>query len=123
MMIKMQFGDPSLDNHFFEKNLVLLKDHVSWPAGIHNELSKKITVLNANSGKLTVQYKNILLHSKYDPKNEILTDQLMYSYLRNLEQISMQNKNTRIYNLCSQGATIDSIDPLYSISELKRWFS
>ena len=55
--------------------------------------------------------------------NDMLTDQLMYSYLRNLEEISMQNKNTRIYNLCSQGAAIEGVDPLYSISELKRWFS
>jgi hypothetical protein len=70
MMIKMPFGDPSLDNHFFEKNLALLKDHVSWPADIHDELSKKITVLDANSGQPTAQYENILLHSKYDPEKE-----------------------------------------------------
>jgi len=70
MIVKMQFGDPSLDNHFFEKNLALLKDHVSWTANIHNELSKKITVLDANSGKPTAQYENILLHSKYDPEKE-----------------------------------------------------
>jgi hypothetical protein len=66
--------------------------------------------------KKTVKVKNTY-------GNEILTDQLMYSYLRNLEQISMQNKSARIYNLCSQGAAIDGIDSLYSISELKRWFS
>jgi|TARA_B110000467_G_scaffold161870_1_gene183841 hypothetical protein len=70
MMIKIQFGDPSLDNHFFEKNLALLKDHVSWPVNIHSELSKKITVLDANSGKPTAQHENILLHSKYDPEKE-----------------------------------------------------
>ena len=70
MMVKTQFGDPSLDNHFFEKNLALLKDHVSWPADIHNELSKKITILDANSGQPTAQYGNILLHSKYDPEKE-----------------------------------------------------
>jgi len=70
MIVKMQFGEPSLDNHFFQKNLALLKDHVSWTANIHNELSKKITVLDANSGKPTAQYENILLHSKYDPEKE-----------------------------------------------------
>jgi hypothetical protein len=70
MMVEMQFGDPSLENHFFEKNLALLKDHVSWPADIQNELSKKITILDANSGKPTAQYENILLHSKYDPEKE-----------------------------------------------------
>jgi hypothetical protein len=47
----------------------------------------------------------------------------MYSYLRNLEQIAQQNKNIRIYNLCSQGAAIDGIESLHSISELKHWFA
>jgi hypothetical protein len=61
---------PSLDNHFFEKNLALLKDHISWPEGIHTELSEKITILDANSGQPTAQHENILLHSKYDPEKE-----------------------------------------------------
>ena len=52
-----------------------------------------------------------------------ITDQVMYSYLRNLEEIANQQKNTRIYNLCSQGAAIEGINSLNSISELKRWFS
>lgn len=55
--------------------------------------------------------------------NEVLTDQVMYSYLRNLEQIAHQNKNTRIFNLCSQGAAIDGVNPLNSIGELKRWLT
>ena len=52
---------------------------------------------------------------------ELLTDQVMYSYLRNLEQIAKQNKNTKIYNLCSTGAAIEGANPLNSISELRRW--
>jgi hypothetical protein len=70
MMIKISFGDPSLDNHFFEKNLALLKDHISWPEAIHTELSEKITILDTNSGQTTAQHENILLHSKYDPEKE-----------------------------------------------------
>tara|TARA_Y100001934_G_scaffold261051_1_gene333945 strand:- start:838 stop:2235 length:1398 start_codon:yes stop_codon:yes gene_type:complete len=53
--------------------------------------------------------------------SELLTDQVMYSYLRNLEQIAKQNKNTEIYNLCSTGAAIEGANPLNSISELRRW--
>jgi len=52
-----------------------------------------------------------------------ITDQVMYSYLRNLEEMASQLKNTRIYNLCSQGAAIEGVNSLHSISELKRWFS
>lgn len=70
-MIEMiQFGDPPLDNHFFEINLALLKNHLSKPIAIKNQLSEKITIINANSGQPTIQYKGILLHSKYDPNKE-----------------------------------------------------
>jgi hypothetical protein len=77
--------------------------------------------LNKLHGEKFQKKKPVKVKNTYG--NEILTDQLMYSYLRNLEEISMQYKNTRIYNLCSQGAAIEGIEPLYSISELKRWFS
>ena len=70
MMVRTQFGDPSLDNHLFEKNLTLLKDHVAGHVDIQNRLPGKITVLDANSGQPTAQYENILLHSKYDPEKE-----------------------------------------------------
>ena len=66
----MLFGDPSLDNHLFEKNLALLKDHISWPVDLHNGVSEKVIVLEAHSGQPTAQYENILLHSKYDPQKE-----------------------------------------------------
>ena len=52
-----------------------------------------------------------------------ITDQVMYSYLRNLEEIASQRKKTQIYNLCSQGAAIEGVNSLNSISELKRWLS
>ena len=52
-----------------------------------------------------------------------ITDQVIYSYLRNLEEIANQQKKTRIYNICSQGAAIEGINSLNSISELKRWLS
>lgn len=59
-----------MDNHFFEKNLILLKGHVPGPLGFPDEMPENITVLNANSGKPTAQYEGILLHSKYDPVKE-----------------------------------------------------
>jgi hypothetical protein len=72
--------------------------------------------------KIKFQEKNpVKIISTYE--KEIMTDQVMYSYLRNLEQIANQNKETQIYNLCSQGAAIDGVRTLNSISELKRWFS
>ena len=70
-MIEMiQIGDSPLDNHFFEKNLTLLKNHLSEPIDLKRSLSGKITTIHANSGQLTVQYEGILLHSKYDPNKE-----------------------------------------------------
>ena len=53
---------------------------------------------------------------------KIVTDQVMYSYLRNLEEIANEHKKTKIYNLCSQGARLEGIQPVHSISELSRWF-
>lgn len=69
-MAQIQSGDSSLSNHFFDKNLALLKEHVSGPVNLYNELPEKITVLDAQSGQSTVQYQGILLHSKYDPEKE-----------------------------------------------------
>lgn len=68
-----------------------------------------------------IKKKPLKITSTYG--KEIFTDQVMYSYLRNMEQIANQNRPTRIFNLCSQGAAIDCVDPLNSISELKRWLS
>ena len=70
MIGKIQFGDPPLDNHFFEINLALLKNHLSKPIDLKNQLPEKITIIHANSGQPTAKYNGILLHSKYDPNKE-----------------------------------------------------
>ena len=49
---------------------------------------------------------------------EVFTSQVMYSYLRTLEQLAKAHPNTRMYNLCSHGALIENIQTLGSISEL-----
>ena len=49
---------------------------------------------------------------------EVFTSQVMYSYLRTLEQLAKAHPNTRVYNLCSHGALIENIQTLGSISEL-----
>ena len=59
-----------MDNLLFEKNLALLKKDNPAPIDLHSELPKKITILNSKSGLPTAEYKNILLHSKYDPEKE-----------------------------------------------------
>ena len=70
MIVRIQFGDPPLDNHFFETNLTLLQKHLSKPVDLKNQLTEKITIINANSGQPTIRYEGILLHSKYDPNKE-----------------------------------------------------
>lgn len=52
--------------------------------------------------------------------NFLLTDQVMYSYLRTLEYIIQANPNTRVFNLYSHGAKIEQAPVLGSASELKR---
>ncbi|MEK9629542.1 MAG: 6-hydroxymethylpterin diphosphokinase MptE-like protein, partial [Nitrospinota bacterium] len=70
MMIKDAIWRPPLDNHFFEKNLALLKIHASGPIDLSDEMPDKIILFDSNSGQPTAQYENILLHSKYDPEKE-----------------------------------------------------
>ncbi len=50
----------------------------------------------------------------------LLTDQVMYSYLRNLELIIRANPGTRVFNLYSHGAEIEQAPALGSAGELKR---
>lgn len=50
--------------------------------------------------------------------SHVYTSQLMYSYLRTLEQIAGAHPQTRVYNLCSHGALIENIHTLGSVSEL-----
>ncbi len=49
---------------------------------------------------------------------EVFTSQVMYSYLRTLEQIAGASPKIRIYNLCSHGAPMENITPLGSVNEL-----
>lgn len=51
--------------------------------------------------------------------NPLLTDQVMYSYLRTLEHIIEANPGTRIFNLFSHGAEIERAPVLGSVNELK----
>jgi len=67
-------------------------------------------------------YEKITLEVMSTNGTKIVTDQVMYSYLRNLEEIANEHKKTKIYNLCSQGAGLEGIQPVHSISELSRWF-
>lgn len=52
--------------------------------------------------------------------NSLLTDQVMYSYLRTLEHIIKANPDTRVFNLYSHGAEIEQAPVLGSASELMR---
>lgn len=52
--------------------------------------------------------------------NLLLTDQVMYSYLRNLEHIIQANPNIRVFNLYSHGAEIEHAPDLGSINEIRR---
>ncbi len=51
--------------------------------------------------------------------NSLLTDQVMYSYLRTLEHIIKANPDTRVFNLYSHGAEIEKAPTLGSANELK----
>jgi hypothetical protein len=51
--------------------------------------------------------------------NFLLTDQVMYSYLRTLEQIIQSNPTTRVFNLYSHGAEIEHAPVLGSINEIR----
>ncbi|KMP11975.1 hypothetical protein UZ36_02560 [Candidatus Nitromaritima sp. SCGC AAA799-C22] len=49
---------------------------------------------------------------------EVVTNQMMYSYLRAIEAIAAANPETSIYNLCSHGAQIDHVTSIGSVNEL-----
>lgn len=51
---------------------------------------------------------------------EIITNQTLYSYLRNIEQIAEIHPETKIYNLFAHGARIDHVTPVNSIGETLR---
>ncbi len=70
MMTQTQYGDAPLDNHFFEKNIKSLKAHVPQTGDFTETLSEKISTTITSSGQPTLRFKNILLHSSYDPEKE-----------------------------------------------------
>ena len=45
------------------------------------------------------------------------TDQILYGYLRNIEQLAEANPETSFYNLFPHGAKINRVSPLGSINE------
>ncbi len=64
-----------------------------------------------------------LLPVKCIQSNFLLTDQVMYSYLRTLEQIIKANPQTRVFNLYSHGTEIEQASSLGSMNELKAFSS
>lgn len=55
--------------------------------------------------------------------NSLLTDQVMYSYLRTLEHIIKAHPDARVFNLYSHGAEIEQAEVLGSVNELKAFTS
>ena len=74
MMVRMQYGDAPLDNHFFEKNIQSLKTCAPQSGNLSEVLPKtpsgKASVISASSGQPTLRFENTLLHSSYDPEKE-----------------------------------------------------
>jgi len=62
------------------------------------------------------------LHKRITIQNdqgcEILSNQLLYNYLRNIEELAAERSETKIYNLWSHGAQIKQTDSIGSYSEL-----
>ena len=64
-----------------------------------------------------------LLHVKCNQSNSLITDQVMYSYLRTLEHIVKANPQTRVFNIHSHGTEIEQVPSLGSMNELKAFSS
>jgi len=87
----------------------------------NNQLQSNIirtTPLEILHQEKTREKKLLSVKSTHD--NYLLTDQVMYSYLRNLEQIIQSNPNTRVFNLYSHGAEIEHAPALGSVNEIMR---
>ena len=91
---------------------------------LKNELDLKTKEIS----KKDLEIKNLHQEKTRDKKqmqvkgtqeNFLLTDQVMYSYLRTLEQIIEAHPETRVFNLNSHGAEIEHAPTLGSINELK----
>ena len=85
----------------YEERLLLLVDHIQTLARGHEDK--------------TFPNKRIAVPCYFT--GETFTDQVLYGYLRNMEQIAEAHPETQIYNLFPHGALIDRVTPLNSISE------
>jgi hypothetical protein len=70
----------------------------------------------ASRKEKTIKVKNIT-------GSKVVTNQVMYSYLRAIEEIASKNPKTKIYNLCSHGAQIDNVIHLGSANELMKFLT
>jgi hypothetical protein len=68
--MKVNMGDLSLHNHFYENNIKSLKARAFESATLPDTFSNKISVMDTASGLPTLRFENILLHSSYDPEKE-----------------------------------------------------
>lgn len=91
--------------------------HSQFNDKLQKEISQKTTLEKRHQEK-THEKKQVLVKSTQG--NSLLSDQVMYSYLRALEQIIQANPGTRVFNLFSHGAEIDQAPVLGSLNELKR---
>ena len=66
--------------------------------------------------------KNKIIYVETNDGRKVFTNQVMYSYLRAIEEIAAENPKTKIYNLCSHGAQIDHVLSLGSVKELLKFF-
>jgi len=57
-------------SHFFKNNMKLLEKHSSCTKHLTEPLPSSIKVQKTPSGDNTVRFKNILIHSMYDPVKE-----------------------------------------------------
>jgi hypothetical protein len=88
----------------------------------HNELwldtvetNRTLTVCHKENSK-----RHKVVSVQEDEDKRLLTNQMMYSYLRNVEQIAAAYPRRTIYSLCSHGAQIDGVLPLGSVNELAK---
>lgn len=74
---------------------------------------------------LTRQHAEIIRGKKMIPVDcpggkKVLTNQMMYSYLRNIEDLARAETETQIHNLCSHGAHIENVTELGSINDMMK---
>ena len=53
-------------------------------------------------------------------EQKIFTNQMMYSYLRNIEELAESHPKTQIHNLHPQGAHIKNVASLGSITDIMK---